>query len=738
MIETEVKKSEALPSFEVGSRNDLTPSEDVLRRLGEYLVMRFRKLKTFRTNCGWEKEKADALLSYHMEPKTRTLPFPGASNLSSPLSRIGVDSFHSNVMGSLFATGNRLIVKPVIISKDFANTAQKAADYMTFVMNNEADSYVVIDDADKKANLFGNGYLEPSYVKEEIWETVEISETTEVPTVDPITREVTFKEETKKVTKKKKRTDFDGIKIQSLPVESIYKSPFIGTIKQAVKEDVVFKVFNQSFSDIKDRSKKQPDRPSFYIDSQVKKIEPVVVDKIRKSLSDLDNARAQVDGFFLDMLSQEEQVDLAEAHLWYDIDGDGIKEEISAVFHQELGHVIRVTLSKCRIVEIVPRPMDGRGYGEGIPRICRELDMEWENFHNTRANAGQWENTTFGFYRAGGRLNPQTITIRPGHFYPVDDPREISFPNIPRVGQSFFQEEGLILNYFERIFALDENIQGVSSQKAQTATETMRVSSKASVRFANPFNRIVTSINELLQHVWELNADCAPPMKEFYVVGEDGTQIFDKMSKYDFSSKLKFSVEVSSIFDQQMIRDTMLLTYRLFITNPVAMQHPEVLYRLSQQTLDSMNVNLKMPKPPQANTLSPFEEHEMFKHGEDAEPEPGEDTKYHYKVHMGQLNDPTIKDWDTDAVKRLVLHIDKTKILEQTLQSANLNQSGMFTGNPMPSQPGMTASRNPAQMFNTTRIGESGKSATQNLKNGQGGQPNVEQDQNNIFGNTIS
>jgi hypothetical protein len=738
LIETSIKKQESLPEYTVGSINDLRPSEDTLRNLGEFLATRYKKIKSLREHSEWEKEKGEAFKKYHMVKKERALPFPGAANMPSPLSRIGTDAFHANVMSSLFFNGKQLKIVPGIVPKDFANTALKAANFMTYVMNEEADSYMVIDDADKKAQMYGIAYIEPCYVKDEVWETVEITEKKQIPTVDPMTQEITYQETVETRREKKKRTVFDGIRMHSLPVESIYKSPFFQTLDEAVREDAVFKLFKISFAKIKEGTKTKDDRPSFYLKGQVDKLMPSITQKMTAHLTKIEQDRAVYDGFYIDMLSQEEMVEMVEGHLWYDIDGDGIKEEITATFHPDLATVIRVSLTPCRIVDVVPRPIDGRGHGEGIPKICEVLDEEWENFHNTRANAGQWENTTFGFYRAGGRLNPTAITVQPGRFYPVDDPREISFPNVPRVGSSYFQEEGLILNYFERIFALDENIQGVSSQRTQTATETIRVSSKASVRFSNPFNRIVNAIDRLVKHCWELSRDCAPPTKEFYVTGEGGDPIFDKMDRYDFSANFKFSTEVSSIFDQQLVRDTMLLSYRLFLVNPFVQQHPEVLWSMSQKTLRALNVDVDLPKPPQAKTLSPFEEHELFKRGEDPEPEVGEDADYHLQCHEAVLASEEVKNWPPEAVQKLIIHRDKTMILKKTLESANLNKSGMYTGGPMPEQPGLTVSRNPSEMFNKTRVGETGNSMKQNVQNGQGGNPNVEQNLNQVFGNSVS
>lgn len=719
MLTTEVIKQEALPEVDVGSRFTVDPKEEKLVELGTYLQKRLQKFRDLNERSQWEQDKAFAFNYYHMIPKDRPLPFAGAANFCCPLPRIGVDAFHANVMSSLYANDNLIQIAPSIIQKDYASTAKKAADYMTYVMNHEAESYLAMDDADKKAQMFGVGFLEPVYKKEEVWETVDVTRKTMAPDQDPQTGEIRMKEKSETKREKKKKTVFDGVKVNSLPVDSIFVSPFINSLEKAVRDDVVFKVFTISYAEVKDRSKSRDDRPSFYKKSQVEKIKPFISEKIYRQLNELEQARANKDGFYLDLLSIEEQVELAEAHLWWDIDGDELKEEITVTFHPKTGAVLRVSLTPCRIVELIPRPIDERFYGEGIPIICKPISDEWEQFHNTRSNAGQWENTTFGFYRSGGLFNPQQITIQPGHFYPVDDPREVQFAQPPRVGSSYFQEEQMILSYFERIFALDENMQGVGATRRRTATESLKVASRASVRFGNPFNRIVTQFNKLLKHVWELNRECAPEEKEFYVLSEGGAPLFDKMKKYDYSVNMQFGVKVSSVFDQQTTRDSIMMAYRLFLPNPIVQAHPEVIYDLSQKTLDNLNIDIDLPKPPQAKTLSPYEEHELFQRGEDPEPEVGEDYDHHMKIHMMQLNAQNIEDWEPESVKKLIVHIDKTKILKQTIEHFNLNQSGQFTqGNSPPQDKGKPGKAGMAK--GPAKPGESGKSMINNAN--QGGQ----------------
>ncbi len=719
MIEKIIKKEEQLPEENVGSRNELNPSQEVLNDLGKMLFDRFKKLKALAERAQWEEDKAAAFNAYHLVPRKRDLPFAGAANFPCPLPRIGVDSFHANVMSSLFANGTNILIKPLIIQREMTMKARKAAMYMNYVMNFEADTYEVMDDADKKAQMFGIGYVEPTYIKEEMWETAQVTEKKQEPIVDEMTGELNMQEKVTKKTVKKKRTTFDGIKIESIPVESIYFSPFFRTLIEAQKNDVVFKKCDMPYKILKARATKTKESSAVYKRSQVEKVACALVNKGRREDTALAQAREDLDGFYFDLAPLEEMVPLAEASLWYDVDGDEIKESIKATFDTQTGTVVRVVLSPLRITEIVPRPIDERLIGEGIPKICVPLCDEWENFHNTRSNAGQWEHGFFGFYRAGGRFNPQQYTIKPNHFYPVDDPREISFPQTQRVSSSYFQEENMILNYFERIFALSENIQGVASKSGTTATENMNLNQRSSIRFMNPFNRIVTQFNKVLNDCWDLSCECAPEEKEFYVVGADGVPIFDKMIRDDYSSRFQFEIVVQNVFDTQQVRDTALLAYRLFMANPIVQQHPEMMWDISQKTLDALNLDIDLPKPDQAKVHSAFEALEMIKNGETLEPEIGIDYDHHLKLFMEALNAEEIKDLDTEIIKNMILYTDKLKILKSTMEAANLNKSGMFEGGPQPNQPGMTASRNPGQRMNTMRVAESGPSMQKNNQNGQ-------------------
>jgi hypothetical protein len=117
----------------------------------------------------------------------------------------------------------------------------------------------------------------------------------------------------------------------------------------------------------------------------------------------------------------------------------------------------------------------------------------------------------------------------------------------------------------------------------------------------------------------------------------------------------------------------------------------------------------------------------MIKQGKDVEPQLGEDNDYALSVYEAYVHSDAFKELDPQQQMALLILRDKTLIQKRTLESANLNQSGVFDQmmgpmgpNGQPPQPSVTATRNPSQRFNTMKVGEGSVSAMQNTKNGYG------------------
>jgi hypothetical protein len=316
------------------------------------------------------------------------------------------------------------------------------------------------------------------------------------------------------------------------------------------------------------------------------------------------------------------------------------------------------------------------------------------------------------------------MTIMPGKLYPLNDASAVNFPQPPPPDPSYFNEEKLLWDYLDRLLAMGDSIQGVQGGSDATATNTLQSQQRAGIRLSNPLNRIARSLSKLIDHIWDLNRQCAPRMKEYRVVGAgDGIPVFSKITSQDYANKVAFKLDMATMYDVQLLMDKALLNYKTFITNPIVMNNPATFYALTKETMGAVGLKIDLPKPPQAKVISPFAELDLIREGQVVEPVVGEDPDEHLKVYNEFMKTEDYENWPDSCKKALKLLYDKTQMLKQTLEASNLNQSGIFEGAQpsLPPQAGMTAGRSPNQPFNNLRVGETAASSQKNLTNGANG-----------------
>lgn len=718
----EIKQVQNLPEYLSESEQIDGISEEKLLDLAKKAKTRLDELKSQRLSSRYEEERQKDFEAYHMIPPRKPLPYIGYPNMCCPLTRIGTDTFHANVMFTFSGQDGFFQVLPDFVSSSHMDVAKRAAAYMQYVLNYEAGLYMALDKADMDANKYENGFLEPRYVIQEEWVTREVTTEEVKPQVDPNTQQVTRKVVKKKKTEKVKVKVFDGVKVERINNANIYASPFIEDVEDAVNKDYLFKVEHYNVRFLEEQTVAPKGEKPFFSKSAVAKIKE---SRRNALISRLERNKQQYDGYQVDLEINLSPIELAEAHFRTDYDNDGLAEKVTLVFDTESGIPLRISFAKCRIVKLTPRPIDGRWDGESIRKVGNTLTTEWEAIHNQRVAKGQWSNLPFFFYKSGGRFNPQAITIMPGKGYPVDDPSSVNFPQVPPPDPSYFNEEQLIMNYFDRVLALGDVIQGLQGKGDASATNTIQSTQRAGIRLTNPMTRLSFALNKLIAHIWDLSSMCAPEVKEFKVGGiGNGTPIFDKISKTDYDTQVAFKLNMATLNDVQLMRDTAMLNYRTFITNPMIANNPASFYQLTQNTMDALGVKIKVPAPEQAKAKSVFEIIDLLEEGDSPDPTIGIDPDEHIAGLNAFMESEDFQDWDTQARMRLYVYYDKVQILKQTLQSANLNNSGIYEG-PNPTgagqsvPPTMTANRNPTQKFNTMRVSNSPQSMRQNLKNPQ-------------------
>ena len=151
----------------------------------------------------------------------------------------------------------------------------------------------------------------------------------------------------------------------------------------------------------------------------------------------------------------------------------------------------------------------GRPYGIGMPESMRGLAKELDAIHNQRIDAGTIGIIPFGFYRAASSFNPDIVHLGPGVMVPVDDIKDVMFPNLQTNLVSSYQEERIVIEYIEKLTATSAYQMGRESDVVKsraTATGTMALISQGEqaytligLRCQRMLSRVMTKILQMYQ-----------------------------------------------------------------------------------------------------------------------------------------------------------------------------------------------------------------------------------------------
>lgn len=689
-----------LPIEEKAPGVELTLTEAQEYELGGYLRMVYLQLKGDRTPL--EREWADNVQREESVFPTAQGPWPGSSDIRPPLTRVVRDTLHALYRDSLCGNISKLRCTPT--RPDDAGKAHKNESYQNYQLDEE----IMFDElADKFILDFcgptGNAFLEPRYVVDT--EEREEKVTTEEPTNpdDPQSPK-------KKVTKTEtyEETIFDGVKVDLISSEFIFAAPIWENAAEAAERDVLIKVMPQSIEEIRRKTKGMS--PKYHNEDKFE----LLVGKKEPNLVQL--AKWKIDNNTKNYLRDRVVINTAEAYLWWKINDpeDPAKakmERLIVTLDIDSGIIFRVIKGRCRIVHLKPFLVRGRFWGRSPHSLVKPIQKHLDAITNQIVDAGTMANMPFGFYESTGTWNPQTYSIAPAHFYPVDRAGSVQFAPTPRVDNSFQIQAEKCWEWVERLFGLNENIQGLQNEKQSTATEAIEVSKRAAVKFGAPFKRIVSQLKPLFYHIHELNQQFTPPEKTFRVLGRDGIPVFQKFTATEAKARLNFEYEVQTIFDEQLMRDTWMLAWHTWAVYPPVATAPAYAYRLTQKAMQSVigDTTAFLPVPEEAKLPSAEEAIEIILQGDRIEPQPGIDPTHYLRVFAGFIDDEDFKEINNVQQKNIFDFFAKLKFMKETFDKFNLNNSGIYAPPGMAGQQppqGISVGRQPSQKFNSMKIGQ--------------------------------
>lgn len=312
-----------------------------------------------------------------------------------------------------------------------------------------------------------------------------------------------------------------------------------------------------------------------------------------------------------------------ESYFRYDIDDDGIDEELVAWIEESTGEVLRITYLErvgpggkrpFVLKKFIPR--QGSFYGIGLAEMLFGLNNELDMLHNMRLDNGTLMNLPFGFYRAASGLNPEKIDLGPGKLIPVDDPQgDVNFPRMNGGTGYGFQEEQAVTGYADKSSGINEIAMGSTTGQgaARTATGATILANAANAGIDIFIRRYQDGFKQNL-HILDLQlADLLPLGTITRVVGQDGKDLYRQFTSRDsLRFEVDYCLEGNSANTNKLVERDVAMQMLQTMSNPLFLQGGLVgiknLYNLAKNVLQKFeyrNVDAYITKPAEAE-MSPY------------------------------------------------------------------------------------------------------------------------------------
>jgi len=370
--------------------------------------------------------------------------------------------------------------------------------------------------------------------------------------------------------------------------------------------------------------------------------------------ADLDDTRDEVQGEVRHSEDEKPRL-ILEVHKDYKLDGT-YKPYIFTVDY-DARSLIRIssrtfeagaekkTLNYYIDYHFLPNPEGFYSFGFG--HFLEPLNEMANTAFNQIFDSGTLSNMPFGFYGRRASFQKKKIKLRPGEMIPVEDAKQVYFPNVQRVDMVLFQVLGLIQQYIEQFTSTSDYLSGRESRgtKTPTAHGTLAIIEQGLVTFATMTKRIFASLRKELRLLMLLNQIHLPDVKEYRVMEDPDNIAFPDLKREDFESVYDvIPIGDPSYASKLTRRQEAMEFYQIAMTNPLIAGNPELgippnmrsLYEVTSDVIDAYDKKNKSkilpPLPPES--ISPVMENAKFMQGENVDPKPGEDHIAHDRVHM--------------------------------------------------------------------------------------------------------
>lgn len=345
-----------------------------------------------------------------------------------------------------------------------------------------------------------------------------------------------------------------------------------------------------------------------------------------------------------------QRTEIIEFYDKYDYNDDGIREDIIVTIEKKSKILLdcRPLLAISRINE---RPFiigqfirrTNRMLGKGAGEIAMPFEEEANTIHNQRLDAGTMSIIPFGVYRAGSGFKPENISMAPGLWIPVDDVNDAKWITVANNVMVSFQEERMLMELLEKILSVGSYQSGQESdvnRSRSTARGTLAIIQQGEVRFNILAQRVQKPLTRALNKILHQWQDKIPPGLAVRVLGKEGEELFpDGIAPEDLAGDYdSYMVLDSTGGSKRMDQQVKAWIYQNYMQNPLVMQNPAGIWKLSEMGLKSSDIEdveeIIGPKPTQnVAGITPSEENYLMMQGRKIQTNETDNVMEHLMTH---------------------------------------------------------------------------------------------------------
>lgn len=295
-------------------------------------------------------------------------------------------------------------------------------------------------------------------------------------------------------------------------------------------------------------------------------------------------------------LGLEEIMDISEVYFYYDVNGDGVYEDLIFWVHMESGTILRQQYNEIGIRPFVAFPFFVEAFsieGTGAGQACDAMQDEVDAIHNMRNDNMKVANMRMIAIKPGGPIRDRE-KLYPGKVFKLDDPKnDIAPVQLGEVYPSSLEAENMTIMYSQKATGMSDTLGGFADQTLKSRDTAIGQQLRAS-QGTGIFSALLENVVDSFSRVGMMIFFQLVQNKELVIdnerkkmrMKEEDIQVLERILSVPLQEipfRLSFSIKTSDVEQTFEVRRQNMLTLTQLFTQYATQVTPLVMQLFSPQ-----------------------------------------------------------------------------------------------------------------------------------------------------------